>query len=398
MKKATIVITLMVALLFTTTAWADTNFQLKINGKDVVLTDKIIVVNGRTLLPFRAFFELVGATVEWDAKNRVAIGRKGTKVVKFPIGKKICIINNKISYIDVGAQIINGKTYVPIRKGAESLGFKVDYKNRVVYLSNPDFKFSLWSHPSGYFSLNLGSEWKIEPITPAKLGINSNSSTVVRVLASKGDYTVQFQHYPAVGLSDDVFKKALSGELIAQGIQVNWSEKSIGGKKVIYSLLSAQGKSALRALVRQADIILCIDIANKSGTGEGLMSVLESAAGAFKSGFSAGSDPTGGKTMLVGKWSSSSSSYNDGLYNDNSFSSNSSFTFYPDGTMEYNESSSFDFSGVDYGGAYDSNRVVAYYRVLGDVIYFYNDLAVVNLFGINQNVLQIGTGQYMKSY
>ncbi len=104
--------------------------------------DKPFIVEGRTLVPMRSFFEAMGAKVEWDAQNYTASGSRNGKVVSIPIGSTKPTINGVSTSIDVPAQIINGRTYIPLRFVGEALGDKVswDGKSRSIYItrSNDD--------------------------------------------------------------------------------------------------------------------------------------------------------------------------------------------------------------------------------------------------------------------
>ncbi|MGE5702923.1 MAG: stalk domain-containing protein [Clostridia bacterium] len=81
--------------------------------------------NGRALVPLRPIFEALGATVDWDEKTETVTATKGSMHVKLTIGSKVAWINGKKTMLDVPAQLINHKTFVPIRFVSEALGAKV---------------------------------------------------------------------------------------------------------------------------------------------------------------------------------------------------------------------------------------------------------------------------------
>lgn len=88
------------------------------------------IVDGRTLVPVRAIFEALGATVDWDAETRTAIGTRGEDVVTVQIGNTTAYINGEEKTLDVPAQIINNRTMVPARFVSEALGCKVTWHNK----------------------------------------------------------------------------------------------------------------------------------------------------------------------------------------------------------------------------------------------------------------------------
>ena len=85
------------------------------------------IVDGRTLVPVRAIFEAIGATVEWDDATRTATGtREGTTVV-IQIDSTTAYVNGEARTLDVPAQIINNRTMVPARFVSEAMGCTVTW-------------------------------------------------------------------------------------------------------------------------------------------------------------------------------------------------------------------------------------------------------------------------------
>lgn len=96
-----------------------------------------VIIGSRTLIPARAFFEAMGATVGWDAENRVVtVKNKGT-TVELVIDSSITKVNGEEKLLDVPAMIIdhdedgNGSTMVPLRFVSEGLGFEVSWAESI---------------------------------------------------------------------------------------------------------------------------------------------------------------------------------------------------------------------------------------------------------------------------
>ncbi|MCC8014806.1 MAG: copper amine oxidase N-terminal domain-containing protein, partial [Eubacterium sp.] len=87
---------------------------------------------GRTLLPLRALGNLLGASVDWDSANKVAILTINGKTIEVPIGSTMLVVDGTASQIDSeGTQAIivgEGYTYLPFRAVAEACGATVDYQ------------------------------------------------------------------------------------------------------------------------------------------------------------------------------------------------------------------------------------------------------------------------------
>ncbi|NLL06373.1 MAG: copper amine oxidase N-terminal domain-containing protein [Clostridiaceae bacterium] len=105
------------------------NSEIKVllNGKQIQFDQPPIIDNGRTLVPLRAIFEAMNATVSWEDKTRTVTANKGDTTVVMVIGNKVMTKNEKEIVLDVPPQIVNGRTLVPARAVAESFGAKVDW-------------------------------------------------------------------------------------------------------------------------------------------------------------------------------------------------------------------------------------------------------------------------------
>ena len=127
MKKKVIIlaILLLVVLGFSGVISASSDINVFVGGERLHLEDPPILKDGRTLAPMRHFFEALGATVSWDANTMTAIGKRGNIEVRIPIGSARPTVNGQAAIIDVPAQIINGRTYIPLRFVGEALGDNV---------------------------------------------------------------------------------------------------------------------------------------------------------------------------------------------------------------------------------------------------------------------------------
>jgi len=86
------------------------------------------IESGRTLVPLRAIFEALGATVEWDASTQTVTATKDGTTVKLQIGSKIAYKNGSPVPLDVPGKIHNGRTLVPLRFVSEAMGASVEWK------------------------------------------------------------------------------------------------------------------------------------------------------------------------------------------------------------------------------------------------------------------------------
>ena len=76
---------------------------------------KPVIENGSTLVPLRAIFEALGATVDYANGNITA--KKGDTIVKLTVGSKNATVSGKAVTLAVPAKVVNGSTLVPLQIG-----------------------------------------------------------------------------------------------------------------------------------------------------------------------------------------------------------------------------------------------------------------------------------------
>ncbi|HCC07072.1 MAG TPA: hypothetical protein DEP72_02740 [Clostridiales bacterium] len=106
-----------------------THIKVVLDGQEVVFEDQQpVIVEGRTLVPVRKIFEMLGFTVEWDGKNKKITGEKVGKRVELYINNEKSNVNGQEVELDVSAKIINNRTMVPLRFIVETCDKAVNYK------------------------------------------------------------------------------------------------------------------------------------------------------------------------------------------------------------------------------------------------------------------------------
>jgi hypothetical protein len=85
------------------------------------------IINGRLLVPMRAIFAALGAEVGWDEPTRTVTAVKGDTEIKLIIGRRFALKNGIQLSLDVPAQVLNGRTLVPLRFVGEALGCEVGW-------------------------------------------------------------------------------------------------------------------------------------------------------------------------------------------------------------------------------------------------------------------------------
>ena len=101
--------------------------KVLLNGKQIEFDQPPIIQDGRTLVPLRAIFEAMEATVLWDNETKTVTSIKLDTIIVLKIGDNILKKNKDEIELDVPAQIVNGRTLVPVRAIAESFGSDVGW-------------------------------------------------------------------------------------------------------------------------------------------------------------------------------------------------------------------------------------------------------------------------------
>jgi len=84
-----------------------------------------MIKNGTTLVPFRALFEALDMEVRWDQANNRVTGTDGNLTISFVIGEKTATVNGEAVSLLEPAQVVQGRTLVPLRFISESTGASV---------------------------------------------------------------------------------------------------------------------------------------------------------------------------------------------------------------------------------------------------------------------------------
>ena len=110
------------------TAPQSDEISVLLNGEKLSFSDQTpIIIEGRTLVPLRAIFEAMNATVDWNADTRTVTSTRGGITIKLTIGDNKIFKNELVTELDVPAQIINDRTMVPARAVAEAFGADVQW-------------------------------------------------------------------------------------------------------------------------------------------------------------------------------------------------------------------------------------------------------------------------------
>ena len=101
--------------------------KVVIDGETLETDQSPIIVNDRTLVPMRAIFEKLGASVDWNESAQAVTAVKGEREISLAIGGDVMRIDGEAKTLDVPAMLYNERTLVPVRAVSEALNCNVNW-------------------------------------------------------------------------------------------------------------------------------------------------------------------------------------------------------------------------------------------------------------------------------
>lgn len=108
----------------------ESKISIYIDNEEIKSDVPAQIVGGRTMVPVRGVLEGIGAEVSYDEKTKAVNISHGETKIKLIAGFEAAIVNGKASILDVAPQIISGRTLVPLRFISEAVGCKVSYDEK----------------------------------------------------------------------------------------------------------------------------------------------------------------------------------------------------------------------------------------------------------------------------
>lgn len=113
----------------------ESSLRLYVNGRELYMPSAPVIQDGRVLVPMRAYLESMGAAVHWQPPETVTATLQG-RTVQMKIGSTTALVDGQAVTLDVPAQLISNRTYLPLRFLSEGLGSQVHYDGTSVRVTN----------------------------------------------------------------------------------------------------------------------------------------------------------------------------------------------------------------------------------------------------------------------
>lgn len=130
MRKIIRVIFLIMALNLATVTIALAAPAIVFNGKIVKYDVPPIIQKGVTLVPLRVILETFGAQVNYIPASKKITVVKDNLNIALKIGDKTAAVNGKMVALSVAPQLINTRTFVPMRFISEALNAEVNWNSK----------------------------------------------------------------------------------------------------------------------------------------------------------------------------------------------------------------------------------------------------------------------------
>ena len=152
--------------------------KIYINGQLVESDQPPLIIDNRTFVPIRVIAEDLGATVDYNNKDRIVTIRRDKTNILLTIGDDIARISSDVetrpAILDAPAFLRNDRTYLPLRSISELFGMQVDWDGgkRAVYIKEK-------SYLPDYINRDNALEEALERLS--KLGIFKNEKVYFEV-------------------------------------------------------------------------------------------------------------------------------------------------------------------------------------------------------------------------
>ena len=122
------------------------------NMKKYIKPDIPFIVDGKVMISMKTIKECFDKYIYFDEKYQTVIVAKGTDVIKMPLGEKTIIVNSNEKIIEVPAQYIDDKIYIPIEELKNIYNIEISVNGKVV----------ITTKDAEYYKVKVGDEIKLK--------------------------------------------------------------------------------------------------------------------------------------------------------------------------------------------------------------------------------------------
>ncbi|AWB42892.1 glycosyl hydrolase [Paenibacillus sp. CAA11] len=227
--------------------------QIQLDGYPLPFPASPVVIEGTTLVPFRAISEALGIKVTWNAKTQQIIGQKQveqtSKQVTLTLGSRIAFADRQKVTLAVAPRSIKGNTMIPLSFFSQQFGANVKWNAQTQTVSIVSPKESMYT--LGFYA--LGSFWERKRIAD----LNAVAFGWSRI-DDQGNFTLTGKEYQWPEAAGDITPEKLITDAAAGETSPYLMVYSVDSKLELTTLISNASK-------RQAAAKQITDTASEKG-------------------------------------------------------------------------------------------------------------------------------------
>ncbi len=130
------ILVMLIAVSFAIPTLANDTIKVRLDGELIKFDVQPQIINDRTMVPLRAIFEALDATVEWDGATQTVTSTKDNTTIILTINHSLMYVNGKGVVLDSPACLVGGRTLVPVRAISEAFNLNVEWdgNNKTVFI------------------------------------------------------------------------------------------------------------------------------------------------------------------------------------------------------------------------------------------------------------------------
>jgi len=116
------------------------HIRIVLDGQEIPMETKPQIIDGRTYVPLRAVSEGMGLMVEWDEASRTITATNEESTILLTLDSKEAMVNAQAVALDAPLCILDGRVLAPLRFLQENLGYRVVWNGeaRLILMSRQD--------------------------------------------------------------------------------------------------------------------------------------------------------------------------------------------------------------------------------------------------------------------
>ncbi len=201
--------------------------EVLLDGSYIQFDVQPALINDRTMVPVRAIFEALGATVDWQDDTETVVSSMDGTTVSLKINDNAIVKNGERIELDVPAQLVGDRTLVPVRAISEAYGCNVDWndaKNTVVIVSDND-KGGIASINGEPITMNYFNYCLSQVESYAAQSFNCSLGDIAKMWGSSLGETTFGEYVADMTVDQLILLKAGSQEAKRRGIELDSDDK-----------------------------------------------------------------------------------------------------------------------------------------------------------------------------